>query len=204
MPGHVCRLPGLEGFARPSVKNCAIPVDISQIGQYAPANLIGRDSETDTLSRAWDLAMRGEANTPYVLTITGMGGAGKSSLVAKWTSDLARQGWPGSAAVLAWSFYSQGTREGASVSSNSFIKYALAFFGDSVMAGNFQQPAVKGQRLAELIGQQRALLILDGLEPLQYPPGSQLPTYVSAAFEDVLAFDGDRIGTRSQIGAIET
>lgn len=30
----------------------------------------------------------------------------------------------------------------------------------------------KGRRLAELIGQRRALLILDGLEPLQYPPTS--------------------------------
>jgi predicted ATPase len=29
----------------------------------------------------------------------------------------------------------------------------------------------KGARLAELVGRQRALLVLDGLEPLQQPPG---------------------------------
>jgi hypothetical protein len=147
-----------------------IPVDISQIGQYAPANLIGRKSEIETLLSAWNQAVRGDVDRPYVLTITGMGGSGKSSLVAKWVALLAQQRWPECEGVLGWSFYSQGTREVASVSADRFIKYALAFFRDSVMAGSSEKPDVKGRRLAELIGQQRVLLILDGLEPLQYPP----------------------------------
>jgi hypothetical protein len=146
-----------------------IPVDISQIGQYAPANLIGRKSEIETLLSAWNQAVRGDADRPFVLTITGMGGAGKSSLVAKWVALLAQRRWPGCEGVLGWSFYSQGTREAASVSADRFLKYALAFFSDSVMAGSPEKPDVKGRRLAELIGQQRVLLILDGLEPLQYP-----------------------------------
>ena len=116
----------------------AIPVDVSQIGQYAPVNLIGRESETQILSRSWNLAVRGDADRPC-------------------------------ATVLGWSFYSQGTREVASVSADRFLRYALAFFGDPAMAGKSEKLAVKGQRLAELIGQRRALLILDGLEPLQYP-----------------------------------
>jgi len=148
----------------------AIPVDISQIGQYAPANLIGRESETQTLVRSWNMALRGDLDRPFVLIITGMGGAGKSSLVAKWAALLSQQGWPGCAAALGWSFYSQGTREVASVSADRFLKYALAFFGDPAMAGKSEKPDVKGRRLAELIGQRRALLILDGLEPLQCPP----------------------------------
>jgi hypothetical protein len=123
----------------------AIPVDISQIGQYAPANLIGRESETQTLSRSWNMAVRGNSDRPFVLTITGMGGAGKSSLVAKWAALLAQQGWPGCAAVLGWSFYSQGTREVAPVSADRFLKYALAFFGDPAMAGKPEKPATKAR-----------------------------------------------------------
>jgi hypothetical protein len=31
----------------------------------------------------------------------------------------------------------------------------------------------KGERLANLVARRRTLLVLDGLEPLQYPPGPQ-------------------------------
>jgi hypothetical protein len=135
-----------------------------------PAKLIGREDQTDALSSAWTQAQQDQAGRPLVVAITGVGGAGKSSLVAKWAASLGDQGWPGCDAVLAWSFYSQGTREVASVSAAHFLKYALAFFRDSKMAGSSAKAAVKGERLAEVIGQQRTLLILDGLEPLQYPP----------------------------------
>jgi nucleoside phosphorylase/predicted acylesterase/phospholipase RssA len=145
-------------------------VDFEEFRRYVPAKLIGREDQTDALSSAWAQAQEDEAGRPLVVAITGMGGAGKSSLVAKWAASLGDQGWPGCDAVLAWSFYSQGTREVASVSADRFLKYALAFFRDPKMAGSSAKAAVKGERLAEVIGQQRTLLILDGLEPLQYPP----------------------------------
>jgi hypothetical protein len=145
-------------------------VDFEEFRRYVPAKLIGREDQTDALYSAWAQAQEDEAGRPLVVAITGMGGAGKSSLVAKWAASLGDQGWPGCDAVLAWSFYSQGTREVASVSADRFLKYALAFFHDSKMAGSSAKAAVKGERLAEVIGQQRTLLILDGLEPLQYPP----------------------------------
>ena len=90
--------------------------------------------------------------------------------MAKWAAELAHQDWPGCDAVFAWSFYSQGTREQTAVSSDAFLAEALTFFGDAAMAGSAQGAFDKGRRLAQLVGERRALLILDGLEPLQYAP----------------------------------
>jgi hypothetical protein len=146
-------------------------IDISRIIKYAPAELIGREVETKLLSDAWDKAVRNETKRPHVLTFVALGGEGKTSLVAKWAADLAHQGWPGCDAVFAWSFYSQGTREQMAASSDLFLNEALTFFGDAAMAGSAQGAFEKGRRLAQLAGERRALLVLDGLEPLQYPPG---------------------------------
>ena len=119
--------------------------------------------------------MRGEPKRPHVLTFVALGGEGKTSLVAKWAAELAHQDWPGCDAVFAWSFYSQGTREQTAVSSDLFLKEALTFFGDPAMAGSAQGAFDKGRRLAQLVGERRALLILDGVEPLQYAPTSPTP-----------------------------
>jgi tetratricopeptide (TPR) repeat protein len=147
--------------------------EISRIDRYAPAELIGREAETKLLTNAWDQAVRGETKRPHVITIVALGGEGKTSLVAKWAADLAYQGWPGCEAVYAWSFYSQGTREQMAASSDLFLKDALTFFGDTddwAFAASNAGAYAKGQRLARVVGSQRALLILDGLEPLQYAP----------------------------------
>ena len=78
------------------------------------------------------------------------------------------QGWRGAEAVFVWSFYSQGTDDKRQASADDFFKTALAWFGHT---GDAQlSPHDKGVRLAELIAAKRALVILDGLEPLQYGP----------------------------------
>ncbi|MEK6289303.1 MAG: TIR and AAA domain-containing protein [Acidobacteriota bacterium] len=154
------------------------PVDISRIVKYAPAELIGREAETALLNDVWAKVRRAESPRPHILTLVALGGEGKTSLVAKWASQLAYQNWPGCDAVFAWSFYSQGTRDQVAASSDLFLKEALNFFGDDAdkefaasNAGAFE----KGQRLARIVGERRALLILDGLEPLQYAPTSPTP-----------------------------
>jgi len=73
--------------------------------------------------------------------------------------------------VYGWSFYSQGAREGGQASADPFIAAALEWFGDPEMATSGKSPWDKGERLAELVRKQPTILILDGLEPLQYPPG---------------------------------
>ena len=75
--------------------------DISRIGRYAPAKLIGREGETKILDDAWLQVRRAESPCPHVLTFVALGGEGKTSLVAKWAADLAHQDWPGCNAVLA-------------------------------------------------------------------------------------------------------
>jgi TIR domain len=152
--------------------------DISRIVKYAPAELVGRGDETRLLNDAWQKVLRVEKGRPHVVTFVARGGEGKTSLVAKWCADLAHQDWPGCDAAFAWSFYSQGTREQLAASSDLFLKAALSFFGDDADKQFAASPAgafEKGQRLARAVSRRRSLLILDGLEPLQYAPTSPTP-----------------------------
>jgi tetratricopeptide (TPR) repeat protein len=140
--------------------------DISRILEHAPADLVGREEETKLLNDAWASVQNQEKNRPRVLTFVALDGEGKSSLVAKWAAELARQDWPGCDSAFAWSFYNQ------TASSDLFLKEALTFFGDAddrAFAASPVGALEKGQRLAHLVGQRRSLLVLDGLEPLQYP-----------------------------------
>ncbi len=159
----------------PPVQAAGRIVDISRILRYAPSELVGREAETQVLDQAWLKVRRAEDPRPRVLTFVALGGEGKTSLVAKWVAGLAAQDWPGCDAAFAWSFYSQGTREQLAASSDLFLKEALTFFGDPEMAGSAQGAFDKGRRLAQLVGERRTLLILDGLEPLQYAPTSPMP-----------------------------
>jgi hypothetical protein len=72
--------------------------------------------------------------------------------------------------VFGWSFYRQGTSLGTS-SGDEFLDVTLAWFGDpDPRIGTAWE---KGERLAKLIAHRRTLLVLDGLEQLQNPPGPQ-------------------------------
>lgn len=148
--------------------------DLSRIDKYAPAELIGRDDEKKLLSDAWTKVREGTSPRHHIVTFVALGGEGKTSLVAKWAAELAHQGWPRCDAAFAWSFYSQGASEQSVASSDLFLREALTFFGDTAMADSSRMGVDKAKRLAELVGERRALLILDGLEPLQYPPTSPL------------------------------
>ncbi len=171
--GELKRKPRKTGtplqFAAPSP--AVRPIDVSRILKYAPDKLIGREAEMALLRDAWVKAQGGDAARPRVLSFVALGGEGKTSLVARWVADLAAQDWPGCEAVFAWSFYSQGTRDQSAASSDLFLAEALRFFGEEEMAASAQSGFDKGRRLAQVIGRRRALLILDGLEPLQYAPG---------------------------------
>lgn len=152
--------------------------DLSRLLKYAPADLIGREAETQRLDAAWAKVQTGEPNRPRVLTFVALGGEGKTSLVAHWAAALSARDWPGCDAAFAWGFYSQGTRDQSAASSDVFLKEALTFFGDDAdkefaasSAGAFE----KGQRLARAVGDGKNLLVLDGLEPLQYAPTSPTP-----------------------------
>jgi predicted ATPase len=116
------------------------------------------------LDRAW-------ANQDVnVVTIVAWAGVGKSTLVNHWLRRMAAEHYRSAERVFGWSFYRQGSRGGTS-SADEFLDAALTWFGDpDPRLGTAWE---KGERLAKLVSHRRTLLILDGLEPLQNPPGPQ-------------------------------
>ena len=134
----------------------------SRITKHSPKILFGRDHWLGALDAAW-------ANPRMnVYTLVAWGGVGKTSLVAHWVSQrMAAKGWPGVERYFDWSFYSQGTGESRQTSSDLFIQEALKFFDDPDPTRG--SPWERGERLAGLVRRHRTLLVLDGIEPLQYP-----------------------------------
>ena len=109
---------------------------------------------------------------PHVNTVTivAWAGAGKSTLVNHCLRRLAADHYRSAEFVFGWSFYRQGT-PGDTSSADELLDVAFAWFGDpDPRLGTAWE---KGERLAKLISQRRTLLVLDGLEPLQNPPGPQ-------------------------------
>src|SRR5262245_29137231 len=87
-----------------------------------------------------------------------------------WLRRMAAKHYRSAERVFGWSLYRQGT-SGDSSSADEFLDAALAWFSDpDPRLGTAWQ---KGERLAKLVAHSQTLLILDGLEPLQNPPGPQ-------------------------------
>ncbi|MGD2087812.1 MAG: TIR domain-containing protein [Candidatus Aminicenantes bacterium] len=126
-------------------------------------DLFGRKKELEILNQAWS-----DPHT-HIVTLVAWGGVGKTALVNHWLNMIERQDYCGAQRVYGWSFYSQGAEEGKQASADEFMQTTLAWFGDQdPTAGSGVE---KGRRLAHLIRKAQTLLILDGMEPLQYPPG---------------------------------
>jgi len=131
----------------------------------------GRDEETALLDRAWASgdSASGVSKTDLV-QIVAQGGAGKTALALVWRNCLGAGNWRGAQRVFDYSFYSQGASDRSAANSEDFFAKALEFFGEP-KPEELRNPWTKGERLAALVAERRTLLILDGLEPLQHPPG---------------------------------
>jgi tetratricopeptide (TPR) repeat protein len=127
--------------------------------------LFGRANELKMLDDTW------ENPKINIVTLVAWGGVGKTALVNSWLCKMRTDNFRGAERVFGWSFYSQGASEGKQTSADYFIAAALKWFGDP--EPDKGSPWEKGERLAELIKKQKTLLILDGLEPLQNPPGER-------------------------------
>ncbi|KAA3615419.1 MAG: hypothetical protein DWQ05_13775 [Calditrichaeota bacterium] len=140
----------------------AFKIHLAKLPTTGP-DLFGREAELEMLDDAW-----ADAHT-NIVSLVAWGGVGKSALVNGWLNGLERDNYRGAERVYGWSFYSQGTKEETQVSADDFFNDTLVWFG-------YDGPVIpsawdKGKKLAELVRAQRCLLILDGLEPMQYPPG---------------------------------
>src|SRR5271165_668607 len=128
------------------------------------SDVFGREEDIDFLDNAW-------ANQQVnVVTIVAWAGVGKSTLVNHWLRRLATDNYRSAELIFGWSFYRQGS-SGDTSSADEFLDAALTWFGDpDPRLGTAWE---KGERLAKLIAHRRTLLVLDGLEPVQNPPGPQ-------------------------------
>ena len=128
------------------------------------SDVFGREDDIAFLDRAW-------ANKDVnVVTIVAWAGVGKSTLVNHWLRRVATEHYRSVQLVFGWSFYRQGS-SGETSSADEFLDAALTWFGDpDPRLGTAWE---KGERLAKLVAHRRTLLVLDGLEPLQNPPGPQ-------------------------------
>jgi hypothetical protein len=128
------------------------------------SDVFGREEDIAFLDDAW-------ANQDVnVVTIVAWAGVGKSTLVNHWLRRMAARHYCSAEFVFGWSFYRQGST-GDTSSADEFLDAALNWFGDP--DSRLGTAWEKGERLAKLIANRRTLLVLDGLEPLQNPPGAQ-------------------------------
>jgi serine/threonine protein kinase/tetratricopeptide (TPR) repeat protein len=127
-------------------------------------DVFGREEDLAFLDRSW-------ANKDVnVVTIVAWAGVGKSTLVNYWLRRMAAKHYRSAELVFGWSLYRQGSG-GDTSSADEFLDTALDWFGDpDPRLGTAWE---KGERLAKLVAHRRTLLVLDGLESLQNPPGPQ-------------------------------
>jgi hypothetical protein len=151
------------GTRKPPVRQGPKKISVAKL-PVTGSDLFGREEDIAFLDDAW---ANKDAN---VVTIVAWAGVGKSTLVNHWLRRMAAKHYRSAELVFGWSFYRQGT-SGETSSADEFLDAALHWFGDpDPRLGTAWE---KGERLAKLIAHRRALLVLDGLEPLQNPPGPQ-------------------------------
>ena len=151
------------GTRIPRVKRGPKKVSVARL-PITGSEVFGREEDIAFLDAAWT------NQSINVVTIVAWAGVGKSTLVNHWLGGMAAEHYRSARLVFGWSFYRQGSSGGTS-SADEFLDAALTWFGDSdPQIGTAWE---KGERLAKLVSHRRTLLVLDGLEPLQNPPGPQ-------------------------------
>jgi predicted ATPase len=159
MPATASRV----GTRKPPAKLPPEEISVARL-PVTGSDVFGRDEDIAFLDRAW---AKKKVN---VVTIVAWAGVGKSTLVNHWLRGMAAKHYRSAEFVFGWSFYRQGS-SGETSSADEFLDAALGWFGD--LDPRIGTAWEKGERLAKLVAHRRTLLVLDGLEPLQNPPGPQ-------------------------------
>jgi len=101
--------------------------------------------------------------------IVAAGGIGKSALTDEWLQQISAHKYYGKTRVFGWSFYSQGSHN-TFTNSQPFFSAVLPFLGITEIP---KDEIEKARLLARCLQQQPCLLVLDGIEPLQYSENLQ-------------------------------
>ncbi|MDP3220921.1 MAG: TIR domain-containing protein [Deltaproteobacteria bacterium] len=139
-----------------NAQTATIPIHSDRL-PTVKGGFFGRAEELKLLNDAW------AGNDTRIIQFIAPGGTGKTKLLRHWidhTKDID--------ALIAWSFYSQGSSEDKQVSASPFFSYAFEKLGSTRSLSSFTNEEDKGEHLADLLRQQRCVLVLDGLEPLQH------------------------------------
>jgi tetratricopeptide (TPR) repeat protein len=134
--------------------------------------LVGREGQIGYLDRAW-----ADPKTNFVQIIAA-GGTGKTSLVDKWF-----RGHLGEATVFGWSFYSQGSSADRQTSSDPFFAEILAWL--QIDIAPTASIYAKAEAVARRLREERVLLILDGVEPLQDAAGTLRDMALKALLQEL-------------------
>jgi hypothetical protein len=135
--------------------------DLGRIPSYSGA-FLGRKKQLALLDSAW------EDPRANVAGLVAWGGAGKTSLAKRWAISIREAGGRGASHIWGWSFYNQGTKVREQSSAEFFRRACDAL---SIDTSPKDQDIDLSKRLAEWCARHRALIILDGVEPLQKGPG---------------------------------
>ena len=156
---------------RPSVKAEGYRAFTAKLPTVDPT-LIGREEQLAFLDRAWS-----DPAANFVQIIAA-GGTGKTALADKWFRRHLDE-----ATVFGWSFYSQGASDNRQTSSDPFFAEILTFFGITVPPT--ASVYTKAEAIAQRLREERVLLILDGIEPLQDSSGALRDQALKALLQEL-------------------
>jgi tetratricopeptide (TPR) repeat protein len=134
--------------------------------------LIGREDQLAFLDRAWSNPI-----TNFVQIIAA-GGTGKTALVDKWFRRHIDE-----ADVFGWSFYSQGSSPDRQTSSDPFFAELLPWLHIDIPPT--ASVYAKADAVAARLREERVLLILDGVEPLQDSTGALRDAALKALLQEL-------------------
>jgi hypothetical protein len=103
-----------------------------------------------------------------VVTIVAWAGVGKSTLVNHWLGQMAAEDYRSAQLAFGWSFYRQGT-SGDTSSADEFLMRLST--GLEIQTHGLEQPGRRARDSRSSSPIVEACWVLDGLEPLQNPPG---------------------------------
>ena len=111
--------------------------------------------------------------TTGIVQVVAAGGIGKSTLTFHFMEQLKQDGYPQIRSVIDWSFYSQGQHD-YQTDSQKFFRVALEHFSafePSLISHRNSDSKQIAQAVADIYcrADVGGLIVLDGVEPLQYP-----------------------------------